>query len=935
MTERDHDQNVLKFGGGSPSYIEDTNPVFSKQGTQEDYIHLDGIKNRTGVTKDNLYALVTKEFNDNALDYEEISGVKDPWVDITITKEDQFLKIAVKNPVAPNNNIIFSKEMLESIYNFRTYYSSKRVHKIHRGALGDASKLVLGIPYALADVMGIPNINRPLTIRTCNNNVLRTFHVGLALDTMLPDIDEASESVMSNENYTEVENILPLNNNEREEEFTTGRLLLFLRNYALLNTHIGFTFNVEHRQIRLPATETIINSGKNKSSIYFYYLNEFSRFIKNLDNDNQITYDMLCKTFREASNLPKNKLTQMTVSELKSSATAIEEIYNQLNDVMPPVSRQTGLSSFLPFDTNKKFRKRVLEERLIQVGIFCKLVKYKQIHGYHISDVAEDGSKVEYPYFIEVLIAHSSPEYVSSNLQVIQAINSTIGPNRASELFGRTLWYNSGKEYVYKDQSIFNVLEHYGYKDSSKGCKKPNSIVIINLVSPKIQYNNFSKTQIDTSPFADAISEVLDKVCKGGISSDDRPDKTKVLEDVLRERMHKWFSLPQDNLVILKKHEWTQSDVFYATRKRLIEVGYDSEEIDREYITGLISPTCANKLGVAREQIGIFAADRAQLYFKGKWTDVGLDEIETQVDYGTDMVIIEKEGVISQIGLFADTKGIALLNTRGFLTDYASKLAKLASEKGCNIAILTDFDVSGLLIFLKVRKLIPDIERIGVDFKTIEDLGLREEDVREEYKAPEKHLNALEKELTEALDYYGDLHKALNNMLDDGPNTKNLMEYAHLKQELKYLKTKRIEINSVMFQLDDNAAFWDWIAQELRSIFPYRDFNRSVDIPEYVLPESLQQLNDVVEEKGKLKLKDQREKLQERLSDSGIEHSFLFDRTNNVLPDYNIKNYDVALADQSRRIIENDPDIKPMLEGIKKLLPTAQQENGEGRGDLK
>jgi hypothetical protein len=35
-------------------------------------------------------------------------------------------------------------------------------------------------------------------------------------------------------------------------------------------------------------------------------------------------------------------------------------------------------------------------------------------------------------------------------------------------------------------------------------------------------------------------------------------------------------------------------------------------------------------LDAKREDIGILAADRAQLYFKGKWMDVGLKEIEAQ-----------------------------------------------------------------------------------------------------------------------------------------------------------------------------------------------------------------------------------------------------------------------------------------------------------------
>ena len=85
---------------------------------------------------------------------------------------------------------------------------------------------------------------------------------------------------------------------------------------------------------------------------------------------------------------------------------------------------------------------------------------------------------------------------------------------------------------------------------------------------------------------------------------------------------------------------------------------------------------------------------------------------------GTDLLIIEKEGVADVLAPFADEKGIAILNTRGFLTEYAEELSELAEEKECNIAILTDFDSSGLLI----STVLPNAHRIGIDFKTLEKL---------------------------------------------------------------------------------------------------------------------------------------------------------------------------------------------------------------------
>jgi 5S rRNA maturation endonuclease (ribonuclease M5) len=339
------------------------------------------------------------------------------------------------------------------------------------------------------------------------------------------------------------------------------------------------------------------------------------------------------------------------------------------------------------------------------------------------------------------------------------------------------------------------------------------------------------------------------------------------------------------------------------------EYGYIDQEINREYLTTKIREEC-EKLGVTREEIGIIAADRAQLYYNGKWSNVGLDEIEAQVDYGTDMTIIEKEGVIMQISLFSNGKRIALLNTRGFLVEYASKLAKLAYEKGCNIYIIVDWDVSGLLIYLKVKKIVPSIKRIGVDFETLKDLGLRAEDVEEKYDATKnKHFSSLK----------GQLEEAAKRAKRDGMK-EDIEEFEYIKKNLAYLERNRIEINSITVRLNDNAKFWNWIEDKLRFWFPYRDFTRSANVAKYVVPEVLQMLNDVIEQKSITALEPQREEILGKLANNDIKNAFLFDRTNKVRPDFNYDEYDAAIAEQSKKIEENNSKVKPYLEGIRNLL---------------
>ncbi|MGB8034250.1 MAG: hypothetical protein WCF03_10575, partial [Nitrososphaeraceae archaeon] len=81
---------------------------------------------------------------------------------------------------------VFSKDMLQSIFNFETFYSSKRnQYKITRGALGDAFKEILCIPYALAreqrqGQQSSMEWNEPLIITTRVNRIQQTFLYQLA-----------------------------------------------------------------------------------------------------------------------------------------------------------------------------------------------------------------------------------------------------------------------------------------------------------------------------------------------------------------------------------------------------------------------------------------------------------------------------------------------------------------------------------------------------------------------------------------------------------------------------------------------------------------------------------------------------------------------------------------------------------------------------------
>jgi hypothetical protein len=64
-----------------------------------------------------------------------------------------------------------------------------------------------------------------------------------------------------------------------------------------------------------------------------------------------------------------------------------------------------------------------------------------------------------------------------------------------------------------------------------------------------------------------------------------------------------------------------------------------------------------------------------------------------------------------------------------------------------------------------------------------------------------------------------------------------------------------VEIDSVLTALNNNAIFWQFIHFKLQERFPTRNYNRAIDIPEYVIPDCVEELNDIVREKVFLHLK--------------------------------------------------------------------------------
>jgi hypothetical protein len=279
-----------------------------------------------------------------------------------------------------------------------------------------------------------------------------------------------------------------------------------------------------------------------------------------------------------------------------------------------------------------------------------------------------------------------------------------------------------------------------------------------------------------------------------------KPMKQFVIEYVNQRRIN-----VQLKPSLLIKDVKNVNRVFYINRPLMQKYGWEEDEWEhpkkrrRDQVISYIKDVCDN-LRITRASLGIVTDNVGYLYYRGEQHTVGIDHLKELMRMGTDILIVEKQDVALSLRPLAAPYGIGILSTRGFLTENATDLAKLANGDGANIAILTDYDISGAVIAAKV----PQIHRIGINDQTLKDLAINniKSKLEENYIPNPRHLK---------------------HVID------NRFEFWGL--DLGYLKEKRIEIDIVMEHVG-NESFWKWVLKKLEKLFPNRNYNRAISLPD-------------------------------------------------------------------------------------------------------
>ena len=256
--------------------------------------------------------------------------------------------------------------------------------------------------------------------------------------------------------------------------------------------------------------------------------------------------------------------------------------------------------------------------------------------------------------------------------------------------------------------------------------------------------------------------------------------------------------------------KWTQSTVWYLFQPIMEMFGI---EVNRDTITGYIRDLC-KAAGVTRESLGIFAGARAELYFDGAWSSVSFGKIRELAEKGTDIVCIEKQGVPEVLTEWADKYGIALLNSRGHLTEYGKDLLDAARSSGALVVIIVDYDLPGIKIASETPT---DMPWIGVNFETLDYFHLTKQEV-----AIPAESNQYERYVT--------------NLVKDGIHPSNAkndnageFDDRFKNVDLGFLSHRRIEIDAILAKAG-GERFFEFIMYKLKELSPTRDYNRAITV---------------------------------------------------------------------------------------------------------
>lgn len=676
-----------------------------------DFVRLERLNRTTGRSAHEWDLYIVKELVDNALDADEGQWRSDPQQTPGIKIR---LEYAAKQLfVEVSNRSRFPADLIPEIFATQQYTSRKAFIKgLTRGALGNALKTLLGIPYALRNRVASdwsPD-QKPLSIICGNTEYLPAYRVDTTQQTIQFECQKKPHKLTEGTTIR-----IALDYFEQEKPRTLAEVQRLAQQYHLCNPHVEFDWAVEVGEeewsVHYEANSSWLSRFRGVAPIQWYSLTAFQDLLGALyrkqhgENTPDLSIELIGSYFdgfHSVGSKDEAAFIATVVKEFGQSSLKVEEFEGlgakQLYQIMCRLSPASD---------------SLLLGRIGKEHIRAMLTEAVPLDGEMFYDISRDtGKEPDIPFVIEAAIAPLQ----EGTREIWTAINFT--PTYDDPFLRRRLFAP-----IQPDRAVIGLrefLDAYGIDEETP------AIVFLHLVCPNIESGEFSKTEINHLPFKQVMGEVLDRVLRSFNQA--REEQELQLEQTIFQMLDKILDSLKEN------ERFVFDQLLEKLRTRLSQEATfaewlqspDASERLRTYITRYQSQNAVLTQRVARPAEGVLVLPgHPDRYFSIQAEHVSQDILtQNHVNKILYVQVPALESVIIENGWLC-RMDMALLRTAPRMEALQAALIQCVVGSEVPILVLRDGDIQSLAEFEQMRGWLSDRH---LDESQIIDLGLGKTD---------------------------------------------------------------------------------------------------------------------------------------------------------------------------------------------------------------
>lgn len=469
-----------------------------------DFVRMEGLYRATGRPAHEWDIYILKELIDNALDADESLWRHDlqqaPSLHIHLEYISVPPPLCQQLLVRVSNRALFPVHQMQDIFATQWYTSRKAFIKgLTRGALGNALKTLLGIPYALHNRVADdwkPDL-KPLSINCNGTEYLPRYIVDPIAQTIFLECDKKPCKLLPGTTIS-----VGLDYFVQEIPRTLADIETLAQQYHICNPHAEFHWSVEIAnqvwEMEYQPEPGWSNKFRESAPVRWYSLSDFK--------------DLLGALYRQrGAREGEQQLLLPTVCAYFSGFNPANPAYDE--SAMTHILHDVGRDFFTMADIESPMAK-TLYVALCKHSPAFRSVQLGRIGQEHISAALAEHfpleGKLQYavitdpdidpgmPFVIEAAVAYLK----EGKRQLWTAIN--FSPTYNDPFLSRWLPVP-----VQPDELVLGLrglLDAYNFREDTP------MILFLHLVCPNIEHNEFSKTDINHLPFKKTLGEILDKL---------------------------------------------------------------------------------------------------------------------------------------------------------------------------------------------------------------------------------------------------------------------------------------------------------------------------------------------------------------------------------------------------------------------------------------